>query len=243
MAPPKVDIGDVIKKDEDKHALKGGPTKEWDDADQDAWKKRAKAAWDSVVVSVKGTELESIAKGVTFNFDPVTALTKGYYAWQIGHTLNVGMSWVRFAEQNPKNVWENLAHEMAGHLDYGTTYASEIMKAALSTLSDADRAKFVGNQQDFFETYEYPETEIYASLWQRRYRVPPGGGGELPSGGIHPDDNITNKLNVMKDALHPEVANAVLLELKRRVNANPQILPRDKDFYVAKVKEVFGYDI
>lgn len=239
---PKVEVGDVIKKETNENALKGGPTTEWDTADQPAWKARAAAAWAAVLVSVKGTELEDIAKGVTFNFDPVTALTKGYYAWQNGKTLSVGMSWVRFAEQDPKNVWENLAHEMAGHFEYGQTYLDEIMKAAMSKLSDADRKKYGVDSQDFFETYKYPETEIYASLWQRRYRVPEKGAAR-PSGGIHPDDNILIRLKTMQKVLEPTVAKAVLKELKRRVDANAQILQRDKDFYVAKVKEVFGYNL
>ncbi|MEZ5351530.1 MAG: DUF4157 domain-containing protein [Bryobacteraceae bacterium] len=239
---PKVELGEVIKKDQEKHALKGSPTTEWDTADQPAWRARADAAWKAVVASVKGTELEDIADGVTFNFDPAAALKGGFYASQNGHTLTVGMSWVRFAEQDPKNVWENLAHEMAGHFEYGETYSKEIMEAALSGLSDEDRKKFKGDPQKFFETYEYPETEIYASLWQRRYRVPVSGK-ERPSGGIHPDKNIMNKLNVMKDTLEPEVAKAVLKELKKRVDANKQILQRDKDFLVEKVKEVFKYGI
>ena len=153
------------------------------------------------------------------------------------------MSWVRFAEMDPKNVWENLAHEMGGHLVYGGTFAAEIMEAALSKLSSSERKKVIGNSQKFFETYEYPETEIYASVWQRRYRVPEDGSKERPSGGIHPDVNIPKRLKVMKDALHPEVAKAVLVELKRRMDANGQILERDKAFYLAKVKEIFGYDL
>jgi uncharacterized protein DUF4157 len=238
VTEPKVDIGDIVKKDQEKHALKGSPTTEWDTADQPAWFKRADAAWAAVVASVKGTELESVAKGVEFKFKPKEAFEGGFYAQQSGHELRVGMSWVRFAEQDPKNVWENLAHEMAGHFEYGETYASEIMDSALSRLSDADRKRVIGDPQKFFEAYEYPETEIYASLWQRRYRVPVAGP-ERPSGGIHPDKNIVKRLNVMLEVLHPEVAKAVLKELKRRVDANPQILQRDKDFFVAKVKEVF----
>jgi hypothetical protein len=191
-----------------------------------------------VVASTKGTELEEIAKGVTFNFDPATALKQGWYAWQTGNTLGVGMSWVRLAEKDPKNVWENLAHEMGGHLKYGKTFSKEIMEAALSKLSEEERKKVIGDTQDFFETYEYPETEIYSSLWQRRYRVPLTGP-EPESGGIHPDKNIDNKLRTIKDVLHPEVALAVLKELKRRVDANDQILQRDKDFYVTKVEEIF----
>ena len=235
---PKVDMEEMVKKDQAKHAIQGGPTKEWDEADQPAWRKRADDAWKAVVASVKGTELEAIAKGVTFKFDPEKALKEGYYAWQTGHTLNVGMSWVRFAEKDPKNAWENLAHEMGGHLKYDRTYASEIMKAALSHLSEAERKKVKGDPQNFFETYEYPETEIYSSLWQRRYRVPLEGPAP-ESGGIHPDTNIDNKLRVMKDVLAPEVALAVLRELKRRVDANDQILQRDKDWFVKKVEEIF----
>jgi hypothetical protein len=239
---PKVDLSDVVKKDVDKHALKGSPTTPWDTADQPAWKKRAAKAWKDVVASVKGTELESIAKGVHFNFDPAEALKGGFYAEQSDHTLTVGMSWVLFAEADPKNVWENLAHEMAGHLQYADTYAEEIMKAALSRLSRSERKRVIGDKQKFFEAYEYPETEIYASLWQRRYRVPETGPVR-PSGGIHPDVNIAKRLNVMKDALHPEVALAVLKELKRRVDANDQILQRDKDFFVQQVKVVFGISL
>jgi hypothetical protein len=73
--------------------------------------------------------------------------------------------------------------------------------------------------------------------------VPVGGGAQPPSGGIHPDVNIPKRLNVMKDALHPEVAKAVLMELKRRIEENDQILQRDKDFFLTKVKEIFGYSL
>jgi hypothetical protein len=235
---PKVEMEDIVKKEQEKHAIKGGATKEWDDADQPAWRAKADKVWKDVVASVKGTELEAIAKGVTFKFDPETALKEGYYAWQTGHTLNVGMSWVRFAEKDPKNAWENLAHEMGGHLKYDKTYAAAIMKAALSHLSDAERKKVKGDPQNFFETYEYPETEIYSSLWQRRYRVPLEGPAP-ESGGIHPDTNIDIRLKTMKEVLHPEVALAVLRELKRRVDENDQILQRDKDFFVKKVEEIF----
>ena len=239
---PKFEMGDLVEKEKGEHALKGSPTKEWDEADQPAWRKRAKAAWDSVVASVKGTELEDLVKGVRFDFDPKAALEGGFYAQQDGKTLRVGMSWVRFAEADPKNVWENLVHEMGGHLKYGKTYASKIMKEALDKMSSSERKRATSNYQKFFETYEYPETEIYSSLWQRRYRVPLAGDAPK-SGGIHTDANIDNKLKVMKDVLAPEVATAVLQELKRRVDANDQILQRDKDYFVARVKAIIGIDL
>jgi hypothetical protein len=47
----------------------------------------------------------------------------------------------------------------------------------------------------------------------------------------------------MKKALHPEVALAVLRELKRRVDANDQILERDKKYFVSRVKAILGHDL
>lgn len=235
---PKVEMGEMVKKEQDKHAIKGGTATEWEKADQPAWHAKADRAWKKVVASVKGTELEEIAKNVEFKFKPEEALKEGWYAWQVENTLNVGMDWVRLADKDPKNAWENLAHEMGGHLKYDKTYSEEIMTAALSGLSEDERKKVKGDPQDFYETYEYPETEVYSSIWQRRYRVPLSGPAP-ESGGIHPDQNIDDKLRTMKDVFHPEVALAVLQELKRRIDANDQILQRDKDFYVKKVEEIF----
>ena len=159
---PKVEVGEVINKEVAQHSFGGKNTDAWTKlpkADQDAWKARAATAWSTVVASVKGTALEKQAKGTTFKFDPETALDKGWYAWQNEHTLTVGMSWVKFAEMDPKNVWENLAHEMGGHFEYGTTYGSEIMQAAMAKMPKAEREKWTkipAARQKFFETYEYP---------------------------------------------------------------------------------------
>jgi hypothetical protein len=45
----------------------------------------------------------------------------------------------------------------------------------------------------------------------------------------------------MKYNLQPEVAKAVLQELKRRIDAAPEILGRDKTFFANQVNVVFGY--
>lgn len=47
----------------------------------------------------------------------------------------------------------------------------------------------------------------------------------------------------MQGALAPEVAKAVLSHLKAKVDANPEILPRDKKFFTDQVKAVFGFDL
>lgn len=242
---PKVDLADITKKAQEKDSLPSSPTTEWDDVvDKPAWRKKATDAWAKVVASLKGHELEPHLKGVTFMFVPERAFTEGFYAKfsPADTALLVGMSWVRFAEADPKNVWENIAHEVAAHRAYGRTYSEDIMKSVVDKLP-ADKAKgFVGDERKFFEAYSYPETEIFAALWQRRYRMPLSGG-EVPSGGIHPDDNINLRLNVMKSNLAPEVWQAVLKQLKTRVDATPEILERDKKLFVERVKAVMGWDL
>ena len=242
---PKVEMSEVVTEDIKKHASSTNPTTAWTTlsaADQANWKTRAAAAWASLVTSVKGTELEKNTVGATYNFDPETALKNGWYAWQNNKTLSFGMSWVKMAELDPKNVQENLAHELGGHLEYGTTYGSEIMSAAIDLMPAADRDKWRKDSQKFFEAYEYPETEIYSAIRQLRY-TDPLTGPKPSSGGIDPYANVPKRLNGMKDVLQPDVAKAVLIELKRRIDASPEILQRDKDYYVAQVKAIFGYSL
>jgi hypothetical protein len=243
--PPKVELSDITGKDAATHSLPASPTAEWDNVvDKPAWNKKASDAIALVEASVKGTEIEPLLKGVTIKFTPKEALEGGFYASfnSATSTFNVSMSWIRLAEKDPKNVWENIVHEAGGHRKYGKTYSSEIMDAALSKLSSAERKKVVGDQQNFFEAYSYPETEIYSAVWQRRYQHPPVGPAPQ-TGGIDTDVNIVRRLNVMKNVLAPEVARAVLVELKRRIDENDEILARDKKFYLDKVKEVFGFDL
>jgi hypothetical protein len=254
-AAPKVDVhvdvDDVLKKEVAKGAIPGGPDAEWTGlakADQDDWtNRRAPAAWAAVVASVKGTELEKVMDGWSPAFEPQVALSKGYYAWSVQDqkTFHFGMSWVKNVEADPKNVWPNVAHEIGGHHEYGTPYANEIMNEVLSNLPAAERKKWQDDpalSQQFYENYSYPETEIYSEIRARRYSNPEAGPAPV-YGGMKPDDSVPYRLKIMKDALAPEVAKAVLYHLKAKIDANPEILPRDKKFFPDQVKAVFGYDL
>ena len=189
---PKVELSDITKKDTAQHALPANPTTEWDNVvDKPAWTKDAEDVIKKVEASVKGTEIEPLLKGVTIKFTPEEAFKGGFYASfnNDSNTFRVGMSWIKLAKKDPKNVWENIVHEAGGHRRYGTTYSSEIMDAALRKLSSAERKKVIGDEQKFFEAYSYPETEIYAALWQRRYQHPESGPAP-ETGGIDTDANI-----------------------------------------------------
>lgn len=243
----KVSLDDVLKEEVKKSGFTTHPTDAWDklsDADKKNWENvRVPAAWNKVIASIKGTELENVMKGKTYRFDPRGALEKGYYAYQDGNALVFGMSWVHNVEADPKNAWPNLAHEMGGHFEYGQPYASEIMSAAIDKMPKAERDKWrkdAERRREFYLTYEYPETEIFAALRELRYAEPLTGPKPTYSG-LHPYKNIPKRLNVMKDALQPEVARAVLKELKRRIDASPEILERDKKYFEAQVQAIFAY--
>jgi hypothetical protein len=155
------------------------------------------------------------------------------------------MDWVTTAEGDPKHIWPNVAHELGGHFEYGKTFASEIMDAALEHLPEAERDKWRTDptlSQKFHDQYVYPETEIFAELRERRY-AHPVVGPTPPKSSDDPDVDIPFQLGEMKKNLAPDVAKAVLVEMKKRVDANPNILDRDKKFFAEQVKAVFGYDV
>jgi hypothetical protein len=246
-APPKVTMEETIKEETKKSGFSTHPADEWTKLSKDekekVWPERAKAVWTKVLKAVKGTELETVLAGKGYSFQPEYALTNGYYAWQSGNTLAFGMSFVRDADSNINNVLPNVAHEMGGHFEYGKEYASEIMTAALEHLPEEERKKWQTpeGRRMFFLRYEYPETEIFAELRERRYARPESGPPPPVMTTDDPDVDIPNQLQQIKDGLDPEVAKAVLTELKRRVDASPNILARDKKFFAEQVKAVFGY--
>jgi hypothetical protein len=250
--PPKKELGDIAKEDAAKHGLPPAPAAGWAGvADKPKFKEHAKEVIARVVASVKGTEVEPALEGLTIVFTPEEAIAGGFYGLHVPdkHEIHVSLSWIQIADVNPKDVWENIVHEGAGHRTYGVTYSWEITMAALRNFSDAERKKITGDPkteerryQQFYEAYGYPETEIYASLWQRRYQHPEKGPAPK-TGGIDTDTNIVDKLNVMKSVLEPSVMLAVLKYLKKRVDENKEILARDKKFYVDQVKAVLNIDL
>lgn len=243
---PKVSTSEIIEDEVKKGAFKKkSPTHAWTKLsrkDQARWKKDAANAWAAVKKQVKGTELESVMKGVSYTFEPETALKNGWYAWQSGNKLAFGMSWVKNAKADPRNVLPNIAHELGGHREYGTTYVSEIMDAMLKHVPKSQRKDWKPGgklRQGFFETFGYTETEIYSELRERRYSKPKSGY-KPTTGGDKPEADIPAQLKKIKSRLDPQVAKAVVKELRKRIQKSSEILDRDKKFFDEQVKKIFG---
>jgi hypothetical protein len=245
---PKVGMGEVVEKEVESRKIKSLPTDAWDklpDKAKKDWEKtRAPAAIAKIMTSIKGTELESTMKGHPIVFKPREMLVRGGYAYQDGNDLVCGMTFIQDAEKDPKNVWPLLAHEIGGHFEYGTTFASAIAKKLLAKLPEADRKTWTETKEGrtaWFDAYIYHETEIFSALRQRQYDVPVSGAPPT-HGGIKPDANVDKRLRQLADAYPKEVATAILIELNRKVQASPTILDRDKKWFLAEVKKR-GYSV
>lgn len=245
-AAPKVGMDEVLDKEVASRAIPPIPTKEWDDlSDKDkneVWPQRARTAFARIRASIKGTELEGVMAGADFEFQPRKMLERGGYAFQDGNKLVCGMSFIKDAEADPKNVWPTVAHEIGGHAAYGSTYAKKVMDKFLARLPEAERAKWTGAKATaFFDAFMYAETEIFAALRQRRYDIPETGPAPV-NGGMGADQNIEIRLTSIDQAFPKEVGTAILLELNQRVQADNSILARDKAFFVAQAMK-HGYTL
>ncbi len=247
---PKVTIDDVVKEESENNTLTPSKNDPWTALGaegQKHWKTvRAPEAWKKLIDSIKGTELEKVMKGKGGIFKPEEILKQGAYAHQDGNNLGYGMQFVKDVEADPKNGWPIVAHEMGGHFEYGDTYAWKVYHQVKQHMSEDERKRLESKDQIIKDsyTYSYPETEIYAALRQRRYHYPEDPKQKKPTyGAIDPDSNIQIRLNVIKKAYDPVLAKAVLKHLKEKIDANPEILERDKKYFLAQVKKVNGIDL
>ena len=114
----------------------------------------------------------------------------------------------------------------------------------LSGLDSDLRDSLVGTEEsrrNFFNTYEYQATEIYAAMRQRRYeRIP---GFTPHHGAITANPNITLRLTQLKDRWHPDVVRAVLVDLLQQAVDNPEMQAEDIEYLRTQIQAVMGYSL
>lgn len=183
---------------------------------------------ESVRASVVGTELESVIQGKTFSYVPERAIREGFYGAQQGNSLLIGVSWVRDADNDPRSVWPNIAHELGGHLEYGRTFSGRIVRGVVRSLPEAARQSLIGDREArrrLFNSFQYAETEVFAELREMRY----GRSADDPR------RNIPEMLERLRGWFEPVVLQAILRYLWRRVQASSEIRDEDKQFFVQQV--------
>jgi hypothetical protein len=218
----------------------------WDDLDlatQSDWRRRAEAAIAAVTASVRGTDLEPILSRseLVFNPEDAESFDPPAYAYSSpgSNRLFFGLSWVQDVEQEPRSVWPNIAHELGGHEEYGTTWSWAIAQAALARLTPEERAEAhrAGPTAVLRSAYGYPETEIYAELRELPYRIAEPGGEETAE--EEAADEIRDHLIRMVFGFGLTVAGQIALRLYHRALDEPGITLGARRVLYNAIREVF----
>lgn len=198
----------------------GGSRSTWNDLDEATrrdWQERARRAIRAVVQSVRGTDLQEIVDRAELVFSPEAAERLNAYAYvNGGNQLMFGRGWVEDAEENVRNVWQSIAHELGGHEEFGLTWSWEIMKAAVRGLTPEERRTALGAANSLYSAYGYLETEIYAELREEPHRI-------ATSGGDRPSFDVPRQVRRIREAFGPDVGRQLVMRLYYRVADDPRV--------------------
>ncbi len=215
----------------------GGSRATWSDLLEEAkadWERRASEAIANVTASVRGTDLEPILSRGRLVFEPEQAERLNAYAYVSGNNeLYFGRDWVTNAEQNPRNVWQSIAHELGGHEEFGITWSWEIMRATLQRLTPEERRLALSSANSVYSAYGYLETEIYAELRELPFRISTSGG-DLPSA------DVPKELRRIRDAFGLDIGRQIVLRLYYRVIGDPRVSDSAKSLLYQSIQSVFG---
>jgi hypothetical protein len=227
----------------------GGSSSDWDrlsPAQQRAWRTRAEDAVAAVTASLRGhPELGPILARSELVFVPEEVDRAEAYAYVRGENeLYFGREWVVDVEEDPRNVWQSIAHELGGHEEFGTTWSWQIMSATLEGMSAEERRVALSGRNFPYSAYGYLETEIYAELRELPYRLETSGGDRPETrvserGEVKPGD-VRKQLRRIRDAFGPDVGGQIVIRLYYRVLDDPRITPEAKRLLYEEVQHVFG---
>ncbi len=184
-------------------------------------------------------------------------LREGYFARMTGGKFHVSMNWIEAADLNPRNVFHNIAHEVGGHLAYGTTVAHKVSREVIQQLDPDAREKLIGKREadkgyspEYRKAFIYPETEIFAELRERKYREAEYlGGYEIPAALLRkgltdsPDRNIADLLEKIQENWHPDVGRAMLISILDKAVADSEIREEDVRLFRGLVSKIMKYEI
>lgn len=218
----------------------GGPTPWWTGLlppERRAWLANAGTVISRVVASVRRTPLESMVAARGIVASPRECESNGAFAYYSSgdNRLHVGREWIAIAERNPRDVHDNIAHELGGHFEYaqyGTEMAHAIMQGVLASLSALERTRATAGPKSVFSAYAYPETEIFAELREHGLRTPQSGG-DVPS------SDVPRQLRAIRDRFAPRVARAIVTELRVRVQEASNISSAAKTLFDDSVRSIF----
>lgn len=161
--------------------------------------------------------------------------------------LYCGTLFVEKAEKDNTIVYPNIAHEMGGHNFYGPNKSGlKIQNAALDKLPAGEKTKALAGGNTLNSAYGYMESEIFAELYEFQYDSPTNPTdhpfAEDAKGNKNPGKpDVPKQLQKIKNAFAPNVAEALVRGLARRVDLDARIVAKAKSLFKDAVKSVFGF--
>ena len=141
---------------------------------------------------------------------------------------------VKDVEENVRNVWQSIAHELGGHDEFGFTWSYQIMRATARQLNAEERREVFGTVHSLYSAYSYLETELYAELHDFEYRLP-------TSGGDRPQLGVRRLLRRILAAFGSTVGREIIVRFYYWVLGDVRITPASRRFlYDAVQREVPG---
>lgn len=218
----------------------GGPTPWWDSLsalDRLSWYLNANLVIESVKTSVAGTDLETMVntRGIVASPRDCESLSAYAYFSSADNHLHVGREWIEVADNNPLDVHDNIAHELGGHFEYeqyGEGMAHSITSEVLSNLPPGEADIATTGPRNLYTAYAYPETEIFAELREYDLKRP-------LSEGDRPEDDVPRQLRAIQARFAPRVAEAIVTELRARVQEATNISDAAKTLFDESVHDVF----
>ena len=212
-------------------SLKQEEKDHWNDIAQKAFAKVKEEGPQEVRDAIAAAE----AAGGGLKFNPVrTEELNDAYAFLQGNSLMVSKKWILTAFRDPSAVYENIIHELSGHLEYGETVSAPLMLAVQRNMPFLEYQK-LSQEESLLSVTSYFETEIYAELRELEFRTP-------TSIGDFPQANVPQLLHAMRDSFAPEVAEALVRGLHHRVQNDERVSKGARQLLDESIKTVFNID-
>src|SRR4051794_32962135 len=206
-----------------------------------AWRARAARVIPAVVQACSSVapELGITAKNIVFAPEVTDGPGDNVFA-RSGDPLSVGLAFVETAEADPRYVVSVVVHEISGHPEYGPShraYAARIYEEAHR------QAPELGEPWGFgpHHIYGYIGTETYAALREVPYARELSREDQARGLGrsIPPDQNVANKMGLIKKFYPTGVAEAVVQGLYERYRTDPRITDEALALFESKASEAF----
>lgn len=188
--------------------------------------------------------------GGGFVWAPAATLRINGFAFsRVDWKLYCGTEFVETAEKDIGRIWGSVAHEMAGHVQYGKeALGADIMTGAVAGMSSENAAGATGGNS-IKSGYGYMETELFAELYEashedednptdRPFEV---GVRELPGGGVrYRMADVQAQLEGIRSAFEPSIATGLIRSVALRVELDGFIKPEVKARFRHFVTVLFG---